>query len=194
MTNIAPADWKAELVRRLNIDEGCRLSMYHDSVGVPTIGIGYNLQNENASYDLHCAGVSDPQDVIAGRASITQAQADNLLRNILQNYIVQTSALFPVGLFDTFNDPRKVALSNMGYNMGTGPDGFGGFHTTLNLIKLAQQFKNQSDLDSAHRCFTNAAGRLTQSGWYGQVGDRAKRIVSMIRNGVYVDATGDGSN
>jgi len=78
----------------LKAEEGLRLTVYDDSVGVPTIGHGRNLQ--------------DP--------GISEAEADLLFENDLAGAIARASKLF-VG-FAELSDVRQEVLVNMAFNLG----------------------------------------------------------------------------
>ena len=80
---------KAELER----DEGRRALLYYDSVGIPTIGIGFNLKNEV------------PADVI-----------DLLYRHSVER--AEFDARLLAGNFDALSDARQRVLVNMAFNLG----------------------------------------------------------------------------
>ncbi|HTD36627.1 MAG TPA: hypothetical protein VK669_03850, partial [Candidatus Limnocylindrales bacterium] len=59
---------RAELRRRLEINEGVRLARYRDSKAIPTIGTGYNIQ-ARGTQPLHQVGVVDVPAVASGADS-----------------------------------------------------------------------------------------------------------------------------
>lgn len=69
-----------------------------------------------------------------------------------------------------FNEVRTEAFMNMIFNMGLGS--MLGFRRTLGVIK------DHEEVD-----WNRVAQNLTESLWYRQVGDRAKRIVEEVRTG-----------
>lgn len=73
--------------------ENLRLKMYLDSLGIPTIGYGFNLRDN----------------------PITQKIAQELLDLILTPIISQLSA-YP--WFTQLNENRQAAIADMAYNMG----------------------------------------------------------------------------
>lgn len=96
---------------------------------------------------------------------ITSDEAEYLLRNDirkceqdLDTYLSWWRIMHPV---------RQRALVNMCFNLGIG--GLLGFKNTLELIKNGQ--------------FLAASQKLMESKWAHQVGDRAKRIALMFRDG-----------
>jgi len=69
------------------------------------------------------------------------------------------------------DDPvRATALLSMAFQMGTGEDGLGGFHNSLQLI--------------ADKQWRAAAANLLQSRWARQTPNRAIRVTQMIATGV----------
>lgn len=186
----------AEVQRRTEINEGCRLERYFDSVGVPTIAYGFNLERGDAHEALSAVGVSDPQAVIDGRAGLTQAQADALLARDLPTYIGYARRSLAPGIFDSLTPARQCAIVDLAYNLGEsgwGRWGFSeGFAGTRALINAGQTAK-LAGKPNAHVYFEQAASHLERSTWHNQVGDRAKRDEAMILDGVLVDPNGDGS-
>jgi lysozyme len=79
--------------KQLPIDEGVRKTPYKDSVGIPTIGIGRNLEK----------GLSDAEIAFLLENDIVQADID-------------ARALCPS--FDSLSEPRKAVLVNMSFNLG----------------------------------------------------------------------------
>lgn len=69
-----------------------------------------------------------------------------------------------------FNEVRTEAFMNMIFNMGLGS--MLGFKRTLGVIK------DHDEVD-----WDKVADNLTESLWYRQVGNRAKRIVKEVRTG-----------
>jgi GH24 family phage-related lysozyme (muramidase) len=187
---MTPQQWGAEVRRRIAINEGCSLTRYFDTVGVPTIAYGFNLESGDAATILAQCGVADPAAVIAGLAPITQAQADATFDLMLPGYVAAARGTLAPGIFDKLSDARRFVIVDLTYNMGTGPDGWGGFTHTQSLIDQAAVAR---DPMTKSRLFGQAADALAQSAWYTQVGNRAKRNVAMLRSSNWVDPNGNGS-
>jgi lysozyme len=79
---------------QLRVDEGVRLKVYRDSLGIETIGVGRNIRDK---------GLSMPE-------------VDFLLENDLTDAERDARSLFPT--FDKLSDVRKAVLINMSFNMG----------------------------------------------------------------------------
>ena len=185
---MTPQQWTAEVRKRIAINEGCRLRMYYDTVGVPTIAYGFNLQNANADTILRNAGVTDIAGVKAGRTALTQAQADSTFDQMLPGYVNGARGTLAPGVFDTLSDARRFVVVDMTYNLGV--SGWLDFPSARAAINAAVAATD----DATKRAkYNEAADQMKDSAWYGQVGNRAKRNVAMMRSSVWVDPNGDGS-
>lgn len=182
------AAWLAECTQRIAISEGCSLSMYHDTMGVPTIAFGFNLRRPEAQTCLRACGVINPGEVIAGRAEITQLQAQTLLEQDIPTYVDDARRSLNDGVFDALADARRFVIVDLVYNLG--PSGWQTFTQTRELINAAATAKGPED---KHVLFSHAADHLAASLWATQVGDRAKRDIAMMRSSTWVDPHGDGS-
>jgi len=181
--------WYQEAARRVSISEGIKLTRYYDSLGIPTIGIGYNLTR--GGVPLRAVGIADPQAIIDGTEPITAEQALALLTNDLTASVSNARASLAPGIFDALSDARRFTVTDLVYNMGLG--GWVSFSGTRTLINEAQQAKNANN-PNAHGYFVAAGNHLAASAYYTQTGNRAKRNVAMLINGGWCDANGDGSD
>jgi lysozyme len=176
--------WMAEVERRIRINEGCEPTMYHDSLGIPTIGIGFNLQRSDAQATLASIGVTDFAGVMAGRVALSQAEIDELFRYAFAPIESSARASLNPGVYDALTDARRFVLCDLEYNLGS--RGWEGFTTTRAIVNEAQAAKNAGRTDQAHALFGAAAAHLAASAWNGQVGERAQRDEAMMRDGVWV--------
>jgi lysozyme len=186
---MTPQEWGAEVRRRIAINEGCRLRMYHDTVGIPTIAYGFNLQNANAKAILQKAGVTDVAGVIAGTTALTQAQADSTFDQMLPHYVNDAKGTLGPGVFDKLSDARRFVVVDMTYNLGVA--GWMGFPSARAAINAAVA---ATDAPTKTAQYNKAADQMKNSAWYGQVGNRAKRNVAMMRSSGWVNPNGDGSS
>ena len=187
---MTPQQWAAEVRRRIGINEGCRLTMYLDTMGIPTIAYGFNLQDGDPQAILKKAGVTDVAGVIAGRVPLTQAQADSTFAQMLPGYIANAKTTLDPGVFDKLSDARRFVIVDMVYNLGVA--GFLGFPSARKAINAA--VAAATDPAKARALYGQAADQMVDSAWYAQVGNRAKRNVAMMRTSNWVDANGDGSS
>jgi lysozyme len=145
-----------KLKAELKRDEGIRYYAYQDSVGVWTCGVGHNLESHGFTLDEIMALTETPA---------TEQQVDEWLDADIFDAIETAKTLFPA--LETFTDARQRALVNMAFNMGFGT--FRKFFRTIHAVNSGQ--------------WNDAANAASQSKWYRQVGNRAKRIVHMLRTG-----------
>lgn len=154
------------LFKQLQRDEGCRLKAYPDPLserartgrgrGDPwTIGYGHT-----------------GRDVYEG-LTWTQAQADAALVSDIISHNALLDEVLP--WISGLDAPRRRVLYNMHFNMGwdnprtPALEGLAGFVNTLAKIKAGD--------------YVGAASNMTQSKWYGQVGDRSRRLVATMKDG-----------
>jgi hypothetical protein len=147
------------------------------------------LQRGDAN--LVAAGCTNIQGIFDGTASITEAQALALLELDLTNSIASARGSLAAGIFDALTPARQCVIVDLVYNMGYGS--WLGFTGTRDLINQAQLAKNNNS-PIAHKYFLAAGNHLEASEYYSEVGNRAKRNVAMLISGLWVSATGDGSD
>jgi lysozyme len=149
-----------DLIRK---HEGVKDTVYPDTKGIPTIGIGFNLHREDAKSRITSLGL-DYKSVLDGSVSLTDRQIEKLFE---YDFIIAVGA---AGNFlPTFQQqPReiKIVLVDMAYNLGG--EGLGRF------LRFRQALLEQD--------YKKAANEMVNSKWYYQVGDRSKELVSMVRS------------
>lgn len=171
------------LFRQLARDEGCVLTAYPDPLSALAARCRA-LRLKLWEYDKVPNWRTIPgdpwtigyghtgKDVFAG-LEWTQAQADAaLVSDIIAHNDVLDRVLFWIGELDP---ARRRVLQNMHFNMGwDNPrtpqlEGLSGFVNTLAKVKTGD--------------YAGAAHNMTKSKWYGQVGNRAKRLVATMQDG-----------
>jgi GH24 family phage-related lysozyme (muramidase) len=157
---IAQNTLEAQLIE----DEGFDTTVYTDSVGVPTIGVGFNLNNPDARSRIEALG-HDFDAVVSGDEDLTFEEVRQLFNEDVQKATADARKVLPN--FDELSGNRQQAFVNMIFNLG--PTGFRGFKKMIAAIK---------DED-----FETAANEAEDSKWFRQVGNRARRIVETIRTG-----------
>jgi len=96
---------------------------------------------------------------------ISEKEAVALLKGDIASAVLWLDREY--GWFRNLSDNRQRALSNMVFNLG--PSRFMQFRKMIQALSIGH--------------FDRAALEAMDSKWYSQVGDRAKRIVEMIREG-----------
>ena len=141
--------------------EGRRNEVYKDSLGIPTIGIGYNLRNATAKQDLAKVG-ANLKEVLRGK-QLSEDQVNELFRMSLDRALKDAKSYYPE--FDKLPEAAKGVLVDMSFNLG--------------LTKL----KGFKDLKTAlgRGNYNAAADAMIDSAWYKQVKTRGVRLVNIMR-------------
>lgn len=131
-------------IQQLKKEEGYKKYPYLDSKGIETIGFGLNLKSRG----------------------ISMQEAELPLRNDIQfHYDYLNNQL---NFFKNLNEPRKVALVDMAFNMGDG--GLLGFKKMLHYLSTGD--------------FLGAGNEMRNSLWYKEIQiSRADRLINMIVTG-----------
>ncbi len=159
--------WDSSLIAQLAVGEGRFKSMYIDSVGVPTVGVGFNLIKDDAKKRIEALGL-DYDKVKAGTQSLTDEQIDTLFAD--DRVIAENNVRRDVPGFDSLDSERQKALTDMAFNLGS-------FRNFPSFVKAV----NAGDWSlAAKEAGSNAAG-TGPSRWVTQVGRRAKRIIAQIK-------------
>lgn len=148
-----------ELIR----DEGLQLKAYRCTAGSLTIGVGRNLDSvgiiaeETMSMKITKSGVL--------KYGITREQALKMLDYDIERFIAALDRRMP--WWREMSPIRQRVVVNMTFNLGI--TGLLKFKNTLKAMREGR--------------YEAAAQGMEKSLWYRQVGDRAKRLVSMMRAG-----------
>lgn len=138
--------FKAEMIRQLRRDEGEVLSAYKDILGYLTIGVGRLIDKKKGG-------------------GISAEESAYLLSNDIDR--VEREVRAGVSFYDSLNEPRKAALLNMAFQMGT--------------TGLLQFQRSLAAIRDEH--WADAANNLLQSNWAKQTPDRARRVARQIETG-----------
>jgi len=141
--------------------EGFKARAYDDTVGVRTIGYGFNLDNANAREKIESLNL-DFEKVYNRMQLITEAQADLLFRGSF-NEARNTARLFAKNFFDLPPIIQDV-LIDMSYNLGS---------RINNFVKMRDAIEAQN--------WDDMAKEMTDSKWYSQVGNRSKELIQMVK-------------
>ncbi len=131
--------------------EGQRSTVYRDTKGIPTIGVGFNLTTGSAPAEIAALGL-DYQAVLSGSVALTDAQIQQLLQTTLQTAVAAAQAL--VADFDSIPSAQQIVMTDLAFNMGQAM-----LATFVHTLAFVQQ-----------QNWEQAAYNLRQSLWYTQVG------------------------
>lgn len=146
-------------------NEGRRLHTYMDSVGIPTIGVGFNLKRPDAPAKIAALGLNYVL-VLSGAQDLTDEQVNLLFAADAQHAIHDAMTLFPN--FEQIDEARQVILTDLIFNLG-----LKGLSMFTRFIAAVRQ-----------QGWHDAAENLKDSVWFRQVGKRAERNVTGIETGV----------
>lgn len=143
--------------------EGRRSRVYLDSLGHPTIGVGFNLDRTGAADDLAelLPGVSY-RAVRRGDQRLTDAQVDVLLRHDVGRAL--EAARRHVPNLDRLPREAQLVLIDMSFNLGS----LSAWHD----LRAAVAATN----------FDAAAAAMYDSRWRTQTGRRATRLIAIMES------------
>lgn len=141
--------------------EGYRNKVYLDSLGIPTIGIGFNLLRPDAKAVLNRLGL-DYNKVLSGQTILTDDQVKEIFQICLKIAYADVKKYIPS--FDTLPKNIKLGLIDLSFNLG---------YNRLNKFVKTREYILKKD-------FKSAANELKNSKWSTQVGNRAKSIINLF--------------
>ena len=151
-------------IQQIKSDEGTFKSAKKDSLGVLTIGRGFNLEQEGAEKMLLAAGVPKedvPEVMKEGGKSLTSSQSDMLFSMSLSSASKRVKKL--VNNHDSLPSEVKDVLLNMSFQLG-------------NRLKDFTKFLGNVDKGD----FKAAGEEMLNSLWAKQTPNRAKRLSKMV--------------
>jgi lysozyme len=149
------------IIDRVTFHEGYHTKVYYDSVGVPTIGVGFNLTRKDAPKIMKKIG-ANLNKIKSGKAELTKKQVTSLLHNSLTQ--AKTDCLKIVKNFNSLPSHIQGVLIELSFALGI--NRFLGFKRFL--------------LNIQQRKFKNAAKELLTSKWAKQVGNRANTLAGIL--------------
>ena len=152
------------LAQQLTEHEGLVKTVYKDSLGIETIGIGRNLEGKGIT-DAELKHWDMSMELVY-KVGITREMAIDLFNNDVK--IVERELVQSHPIVETLSAMRQMALVNMGFNLGI---------PRLNMFKNMWESIEDGD-------FTHAAIEMMDSRWARQVGQRAITLSNMMDTGV----------
>lgn len=142
---------------------GAKSRAYKDSKGIWTIGIGFNLESPNADTILKQIG-ANKSGLISHKTSLSKEQMSSLFKINLKTAIEDAKKWIP-NLESHPKEVQKICV-DLSFNMG-GP--------RLSKFKITRE-------NIINKNYKEAAYELEKSEWFGQVGNRSKHHVSVLKN------------
>ena len=145
-------------------DGGLELKVYKDTLGIDTIGAGWNLRDRPLTVaQLQHLGLSDMQDLYDN--GITLYGARYILR--IDVDIAERELITAHSCVEFLNAPRQMVCVNMAFNLGV---------PRLKLFINMWSAIHRKDYD-------RAADEMLDSRWAKQVKSRATRLSDIMRTG-----------
>jgi lysozyme len=142
--------------------EGRRHSVYKDTVGRLTIGVGWNLDDSSSETICEYFGFN-LADLKNGTQTLNDAQIDEVFDHQISATISDAMGIFPN--FVNMPDNVQAVVCDLIFNLGE--TRFSKFVSTIAQLKLSN--------------WQQAADDLTNSLWFRQVGNRGIEDVALLR-------------
>ena len=139
------------LRKQIEADEGCKYEIYLDHLGLPTFGIGHLVTESDEEYNRPVG------------TFITTDRVAECFNKDVGTVLEDCERLYPD--FDSLPEEVQLIIANMMFNMG---------YPRLSKFKGRKAGVNARD-------WQQAADEMVDSKWYHQVTNRAKRLVSRMR-------------
>jgi GH24 family phage-related lysozyme (muramidase) len=154
---------RGKLQAQLILHEGTRSKRYLDTKGIPTIGVGFNLQRSGAKEQIEALGL-DYEKVKNGEQELTDEQIAKLLAGDIDSAIKSCEEVFPK--FRELSEVRQRVMVDMMFNLGRAK--FEKFEKMIAAVKRGE--------------YDTAADEMKKSLWHDQVKTRAVRLEGMMRD------------
>lgn len=160
---VVKTDIIKQILPRVIQHEGKKPMVYKDTKGIPTIGVGFNLNREDSHSKLKQVG-ANPAKIKAGKAQLTDSQIKALLISDLEHAKENAQTLVK----NWQQTPPKVqgVLVEMTFNLGK--KGLSEFKKFLSHIE--------------NRRYDAASKEMLNSSWANQVGDRAITLSNIVKS------------
>ena len=155
---------RANFIDKLIEHEGLVLTVYQDSLGIDTIGIGRNLEDRGISKE-ELDHMDIPSMAVVYEHGITEADARYLAENDVQ--IVEEELVRAHPCVDKLDSVRQLVLMDMAFNMGV-----------PRLCKFKKMWAAIHDNN-----FTVASKEMLDSRWASQVKSRSTKLAHAMYSG-----------
>jgi len=143
---------KDRLREEIAADEGCKMEIYLDHLGLPTMGIGHLLTQDDPEYNQPVGTV------------ITEERVRQLFALDIAVTIEDCRIIYPD--FEDLPEEAQLVIANMCFQLGR--------------PRLSKFRKMKAAIDE--RRWNDAADEMVDSRWHDQTPNRAKRLVKRIRD------------
>ena len=155
---------REDLIKQLAIHEGIELSVYKDSLGIDTVGIGRNLEHRGIA-DLELAHINKTMSEIY-ETGITEEDAYFLAERDID--IVEGELFAAKPICNRLDGTRQMILIDMAFNMG--------------VPRLKKFKKMWANLEGNN--YELASIEMLDSRWADQVKGRATKLSEAMKTGI----------
>ena len=156
---------KSGELAQIQADEGFEPSVYKDTMGIKTIGYGFNLERAGSQEALEAAGIKKSlADLKGGKTNLTKEEASRLMMGEMGHFQGVAKRFVGESTWKKLSPNRQGILTNMAYNMGEG---------TLSKFKDLKAAIQRGD-------WSQAQAEMKNSAWAGQVKGRADRLIARM--------------
>ena len=141
-----------EMTEEIKADEGVVNEVYLDHLGLPTVGVGHLIRED------------DPEHGLAVGTKIDSERVHELFEADLYTCVAETKLLYPQ--FEELPAEAQKILCNMMFNLGR--------PRLSKFIKMREHVNNGA--------WSDAANEMLDSRWAKQVPNRANRLIERMRN------------
>ena len=161
----------------LRKDEGVELKAYPGPVtGLPHIGIGHLLAQEQSEEELEAIGIDDELEDW-WELEITPEQAEALLDIDVQEAIESLAPTWTEEELQALDPERFIALISMAFQMG-------GFKIQKKFPSFVKAMKEERWDDAADEMeWSNGKTKQRRSAWWKQTEKRCKEMADRMRHG-----------
>ena len=143
---------KDRLREEIAADEGCKMEIYLDHLGLPTMGIGHLLTQDDPEYNQPVGTV------------ITEERVRQLFALDIAVTIEDCRMIYPD--FEELPEEAQLVIANMCFQLGR--------------PRFSKFRKMKAAIDE--RRWNDAADEMVDSRWHDQTPNHAKRLVKRIRD------------
>jgi lysozyme len=156
---------KSNELAQIKADEGFEEGVYEDTMGIKTIGYGFNLERAGSQEALDAAGIKKSlADLKGGNANLTEEEASRLMQGEMGHFKGVAERYVGSETWKKLSPDRQGILTNMAYNMGEG---------TLKQFSNLRSAIQKGD-------WKQAQAEMKDSAWAKQVKGRADRLVARM--------------
>ena len=151
---------------REKLNESYEPCVYDDPLGIPTVGVGFNLRKDGARRAIEGVG-ANYDDILSGTQCLTDCQIRSLFNDDMDEAVRCAKDWLGSSWYDLGSDPQS-AVADMAFNMG--------------CSKLRGFKRLYGALTESPPNYQRARNEMKDSKWCGQVGLRCDRDVACMHD------------